>query len=398
MWYTWTNTNHMAANRQGMNQERPAWLFWGDDEYAVELAARETVDRLVPAAEQVFRLESVDARQDASVRAEAAIVQCLAALQSASLLGDTKVVWFRDATFLGDSKTGSTEGVKKRLKSLAELVVKGFPPGIVLVVSAGPVDRRTALFKAFEQSGNVREFPLADKPKMAAQQAADKLRAAFKASGLDEPGEDVIAELFDRVGPDSRQIMTEVEKLNLYLGRRRHVTFDDIRAIVSSTRNSLIWDFEDALGRREVALCLKVFRQLVYQKEEPIRLVMSIERRIRDLLLYRELLDNRWVVPSSGYGNPGWREMPPEIDAVLKNSGDRDPRSTHPFRAAKLLEQAAYYSRRELQAAQQIVLAAHEQLVSSSAPGPMLLELALMRIMRRRAAAPATLPIQAKRA
>ena len=372
-----------------MNQERPAWLFWGEDEYAVEQAAREIIARLVPVAEQVFRLESIDARQDNIGRAEAAIMQCLAALQSSSLLGDSKVVWFRDAVFLGDTKTGGSEAVKKRLKNMADMITGGFPPGITLVVSAGSVDRRTALFKAFEQAGNIREFSMGDKPWMAAQQVAEKLRAAFKSTGLDEPGEEIVAELFDRIGADSRRIIAEVEKLSLYLGRRRHVTIDDIRAIVTSTRNSLIWDFEDALGKRELALCLKVFRQLLFQKEEPIRLVMSIERRIRELLLYRELMDKRWLVPRSGYGsNPEWRELPPEIDAILKNSSDRDPRSIHPFRVGKLMEQASTYSRRELQAAQQIVLATHEQLVSSSTPGPMLLELALMRIMRRRPAAP----------
>lgn len=381
-----------------MNRDKAAWLFWGGDDYAAELAAHATVARLVPAADQIFRLESIDARQDAPARAETALMRCLTALQSSSLLGDSKVVWFRGATFLGDMSTIAHEGVKQQLKRLSELIIGGFLPGVVLVVSASSVDRRTALFKAFEQAGNIREFPLADKPKLAVQQTAEILRSCCKSAGLDEPGDEVVAEMFDRIGPDSRQIVIEVEKLNLYLGRRRHVTLDDIRAIVTSTRNSLIWDLGDALGKREVAQCLKIFRQLVFQKEQPIALVMVVERKIRELLLYRELLDNRWVVPSSGYGaNVSWREIPSAIDEVLKNSGDRDPRSAHPYRVFKLLEQAACYTRRELQQAQQIILAAHEQLVTSSAPGPVLLELALMRIMRRCEITPIRAPLRPTR-
>ena len=69
------------------------------------------------------------------------------------------------------------------------------------------------------------------------------------------------------------------------------------------------------------------------------------------------------------------------MDAAL-GSLEKDPRKIHPFRVVKLVEQAQKYSSAELQRALVETIFAHEQMVSGSGAGEVLLELLLLKLVR----------------
>lgn len=342
-------------------REASLHLIYGEDEYLVATRARELVDRLCPPAEQAFGLEIVEARAGTGAEAVAAIRRCLEALQTIGFLGGRKVVWLRDANFL----SGASDEVHAVVEDLVKMIKTGFSPGQVLVVSAAKVDGRSAFFKACQAAGELQEFALPEKSYQVEEQAVAWVATAFRKAGL-RGSDAALDEFLERTGPGSRQIAQEVEKLRIYLGDRKEVGSEDVEAIVSRSREAEAWDFADAVGLRDLPDALRVLRLLLFQGGNAIGLLISLENRFRDLILYRQCLDRGWlrVTGDARWRKAEWKSVP-EVDAFL-SSIPRDPRKLHPYRFLKLLEQAAKYSVQELLRCQALVIEAHEAFVSGS--------------------------------
>ena len=354
-------------------------LICGDDEYLVTTAARKLVRSLCPPDDQALGMETVDGAVDLVEEARLSVESCIGAVLTPGLFGGEKLVWFKDVRFLTDNPTGRSEVVKAAVGRLADAIKSGLPEGITLVVSAGKVNKRYAFYKAFKAQGDIQAYAMPDKAWQADKIAAEKLRDLAAERGVTLPGP--VAEVFlEKAGHDTRQIASELEKLAAFIGTRKTATEDDVATIVSAAKQSLAWDLADAFGKRDLAGSLAILRQLMFQKESAIGLVMAVEGRIRDLMVYKEAVARGWLV-SSGRGGKSWGALPAEVDAIFSAEFERDPRAGHPFRIGILAEQAGRFSRADLRKCQSSAIHAHEQLVSTRLPDSMTLELMLTNML-----------------
>jgi DNA polymerase-3 subunit delta len=358
------------------------FLYFGNDEYRVTVAARETVDKLVPADRQALGLEIVDGRADNAAGAVSAIDRCLEAVRTVGFFGAGKVVWLRDANFFGDTRTGGAEAVKERVATLTEAVKTGLPDGQILVISADKVDKRFAFYKACSQAGEVHEFAVPSKGRDAEAQAADFVSGLLAREGL-RMGRDVMMAFIARAGVESRTLAGEVEKLALYLGERKKVEVADVAAVSTGGRDILVWALGDAVGARDLPKALAALRQLLFQKENAIGLLFILQSKLRELILLREALDRKWLVPRGGAkgGAFGWAGLPPEAEALYAAMEKKDPRGIPPYRLGTLVEQARRFSTRELLRCRKAAVEAHETLVSSPVSEGVALELMLVRML-----------------
>jgi DNA polymerase-3 subunit delta len=366
-----------------MNQSVPLFLYWGADEYRIGEAARQCIDTLLPPAEQALRLDICDAKADNAAQAEAAVTRCLQALQTVSLWSGNKVVWMRGVNFLADSPASRSDAVKNRLKQVLSVIQENRTAQATLIVTAGEVDRRSSFYKGCCEAGTVEEYALPDKAREADRQALERVDAEFEAAGL-RAAEEVKIRFRDKVGTDTRQIANEAAKLALYLGDRQEVSAEDIRAIISPTRDSAIWDLTEAFGNRHLSKALQCARQLLFQKEDPLRLIALLQNRLKLWLAMAEAVAHGWI-HLRGERNPCWAEMPPDVYTALSATVGRDLRQMHSFFLANLVAQAGRFSREELRRAQRLTLAAHEQLVTSNVPPTLILEVLLIRCLQREA-------------
>jgi hypothetical protein len=91
-------------------------------------------------------------------------------------------------------------------------------------------------------------------------------------------------------------------------------------------------------------------------------------------------LESRWLL-RRGASAYGWGELPPEAVALLTTLLGRDPRAMHPFRVGKLAAQAQQHPLGRLRRCQDLLAAAHEALVSSPVPQPLVLEMVVVRML-----------------
>ncbi len=357
------------------------YLVYGEDEYRVSAKAAEIMDELAP-AENVMAREIVDADAANGDEVTAAVGDCLEALQTSGLFSAEKAVWLRGATFLGTAQVAKSEAAKAAVARLTELIKAGLPGGQSLVVSATGTDKRSAFFKVCKSSGEIHEYAQAARARVAEEEAERFAGEQFQAAGL-KVRRDTVRVFLERVGLDSRQIVSEVEKLAAYTGERDTVGIADVDAVTSASREAVGWDLADAVGRRDLPRALGVLKQLIFERQPAFMLIRGIENRIAQLQLLREAINRRWLkAQGSGRGKQAvWTDLPSEVDDILSEDFGRDPRKEHPYRLLLLAEQASKFSAKELELCRQALVQAHAELVSSRTPDDVVMELLLVRML-----------------
>lgn len=360
------------------------FLVFGDDEYLVTDKARSLIrERVPPGADATLQCERIDGAVDKVEGALAALRGTFSALDSMGLFSEGKTVWLEGATFFGDNRTSQSAVVQEEINRLAGKLRKGLAPGVTLVISAAAVDKRRAFYKACNAAGSVFEFAVPeDKPGKDHAMVNARLDEFLHGKGLTmvPAARDAFQQ---KVGLETRLIRNELEKLAVALGKRTRVEVDDVARFVSASREAAFWDLADAFARRDLAGALRILRQLVFQRQNMVGLITNLERRIRELLVYREGIDRKWLVPKTVYGNPGyaWSVLPPEVEQTFASSMEKDPRGMHPFRVSILGTQAAGFTRKRLEHSLRQVTLAHESMVSSRVPPELIMEVLLVRAL-----------------
>ena len=228
----------------------------GDDDFAVKSRAKQIFQTWSTEVGGMDH-EIIEASVGNSGDALKVIGTLRESLQTLPFFGSGKVVWLRDCNFLGEERAASAAAVTETLAELAEELKKFAWQNVRLLVSAGKVDKRKAFFKALDKLGATEIFSAwsAD-DKDWAERADAAARTAVRARQK-EISEDALAELINRVGPNARQLDTEVEKLCLFVGDRKKIEMADVAAICSRNKTARAFALGDALGDRNLPALLR---------------------------------------------------------------------------------------------------------------------------------------------
>jgi len=308
-------------------------------------AADACVERLCPEENRDFGLEILEPEGPSpNAEASAALLRSvLGAVLTPPFLGGTKTVYLKRAPFFDPlSDPGRFADVKAVVEKLSDLVKKGLPEGVDLVVWATKVNKSTAFYKACQKHGEARGFETPEYARDARENFYPALDEAIRKEGLKFPP--AAKESFvGRTGFSLRQALGELEKLSLYLGDRREVTVEDVQRMVAPSRESKPWDFADAYCSGRVDEALLAMRRLLAQKESPVAMLSILETKLRDMALFRDAINRGWceVGGSSEWPRLSWRSpLPDEAEAALSALASDPRKLMPPFRAAKTASQA----------------------------------------------------------
>jgi len=351
-------------------QNNPAqvYIFSGEDEYLLIEDAKNLVNKLIPLEEQTLGLEIIEAQARNAAEAGANIVKCIEALRTPGFMGARKAVWLRGANFLDRGIIARANEVTETLGLLADLVKTGLPKGNILVVTAKAVDKVASFFKACHAKGEIYQ-QTALKPWEKDKAAIVFTRSLLLKNKLQAP-QNVIAAIVEMVGTDSRHLLQEVNKLAAYIHPAQKVSEDDVFAIVSAARENNSFNLADAVGFRDLSKAIAILRQLLFQKESEIGLVMGLESRFRYLLILKEMMSGKVT-----------GEEKSALQSLMMTKKGLPP---HPSYLEKMAKQAGLFSARELESAREAILETRLKLVSSSGLEKILLEKLLVKLCGHR--------------
>jgi DNA polymerase III subunit delta len=274
----------------------------GSDESAIKNAAKELATKLAPADAGDFGVEIIDGAADNAEQAATRIRSTIEALQTLPFFG-SKLVWLKNANFLGDNPIGRAASVQFALDELAAALDGQFGPEVTFLLSATEVDKRRSFYKTLGKYAEVHVLDKLDSSRSGwEEEATDLVQARAKQRKLrfDEDALDLFVLL---TGGDTRQVENELEKIDVYLGRERRVTLGQVRALVPLSRSGVIFELGNAMAERDLERALTLVRRLLDQGESAIGiLLVAIIPTIRNLLLAKDLMDrHRLARPSAPF-------------------------------------------------------------------------------------------------
>ncbi|PTX93091.1 DNA polymerase III subunit delta [Spartobacteria bacterium LR76] len=277
----------------------PIHFITGSDESGVKKAASALVQKLAPGAD-AFGLETIDGAVDTVDAAATAIQSTMQALLTMPFLAGSKLVWLKSATFLSDSVMGRSETVADNLESLSKLLTEGLPDGITFVLSAPQPDKRRGIYKTLTKLAQTTVHDLPDLGFNAGEEEMIEWTTSRVHARDLQMSPAAIEALTARVGLDTRQLDTELEKLETAFGKSRAIEAEDIRDLVPQTREGGIFDLSEAVSRRDLPLALDTLAQLFRQGEKGVGILLaSVVPTVRNLLLAKDLIIRHKVPPPS---------------------------------------------------------------------------------------------------
>ena len=337
----------------------PLVLVWGEDDFAVKQRARQLYQQWCDELGGMDH-ETIDGSAANAGEAIKALARLREALQTLPFFGSGKVVWLRDCNFLGDDRTATSQTVTGALAGLAQELKTFAWQNVRLLISAGPVDKRRTFFKTIEKTGSVENlggwsFSDKDWASQAELWARRELAARKK-----EITEEAVADLITRIGPNARQLNSEIEKLSLYVGDRPEITAADVEAICASNKFARAFALGDAFGERNLPKVLRCLDEELWEmqfdkEKSEFGMLAGLTGKVRVMLLLKEMIREGWLKAT-----PDYNRFKPQLERVPADQLPADkrynPLAMHPFVVFKSLQHAGNYTSDELVRAMDLLL------------------------------------------
>ena len=355
----------------------------GSDESAVKTTAADLAANLAPAAAGDFGLEIIDGCADNADQAAARIRSAIEALQTLPFFGGGKLVWLKNANFLGDSKLGGAAAVQDALEELRAALEGDLGKGEVkFLLSAPEVDKRRSFYKALAKRAELQIFDRLDASRSGwEEEALDLVQSLGRERQLrfEEEALDLFVLL---TGGDRRTIQNELEKVDLFLGKHeRRVTLETVRTLVPISRGGVIFELGNALAARDLERALALVRRLLDQGESAIGiLLVAIIPTVRNLLLTKDLMErHRLPQPGAPFSFISTlNRLPAEATAHLPRKKDGSL-NAYPLGIAAL--HARHFETERLIAGLEACLQANLQIVTSQLDHALILNQVLVKLL-----------------
>ena len=364
----------------------PVLFVFGEDEFAVKQRARQVYQQWTEELGGMDH-EIIDAAVGNSGEALKSLAKLREALQTLPFFGGGKVIWFQNCNFLADDRTGSSAAVTETLAEIAQELKEFAWQSVRLIISAAKVDKRKVFYKTLDKLGTVESFAgWSIDDKNWADQAEMWARKAIRSKDK-EISEEALGEIITRVGPNPRQLETEIEKLSLYVGNRKEIGLEDVEAICSRNKMARAFALGDALGDRDLPRLLKRLDEELWEvkfdsQKSEIGLLYGLIAKVRAMLLLKEMLREGWIKPDGDYTR--FKSQLERVPAD-KLPADRrfNPLALNPYVLYKALPQVKQYSHTELVRAMDLLLQCNQRLVTSGLDESLVLQQALVQIVGR---------------
>ena len=269
----------------------PTYLYWGDDDFRLQQAVQILIDRVVDPAWKGFNYDQADA----AVSGTDSLIQGLNQAMTPPFGTGGRMVWLVNPPLGGQESTVFREELERTLPTLPETAH-------LLLTYAGKPDGRSKITKFLQEHAQVKEFIAApswktDAIRQTVEQMAQQQRVNLTKAAVNL--------LVDAVGNDTRQLMSELEKLALYSadsagdsGESRSrsaksaaIDADQVEALISTTQHSaLVLSNTVRQGLTDSALSL--VEDLLNHNEPSLKITATLVRQFRTWLWIRLLQDD----------------------------------------------------------------------------------------------------------
>jgi len=252
----------------------PIYLYWGEDEFALQKAVASLRDRVLDPNWLSFNYTQLSPEQPD------AVIQALNQAMTSPFGTGSRLIWLVDTTICQHCSEALLAELSRTLPVIPDT-------SVLLLTSRTKPDGRLKSTQLLQKHAQIQEFSLI--PPWKIEQLAQQVKQVAQAVGvkLTQNSVELIAE---SVGNDTRLLYSEMEKLRLYAGDRSKLLDVDIVAelVRGNTQNSL--QLAEAIRAGDVGKALMLVAQLINRNEPALRIVATLIGQFRTWLWVRLMM------------------------------------------------------------------------------------------------------------
>ena len=188
------------------------------------------------------------------------------------LFGSKKMVVLDNSVFLTSKGSLEDKAFDSYISSPNENTV------LVFKVICEKLDERKKLVKDLKSKSIVKEFKDLDKTNINGYINSYFTNLGYKIEY------NAVSEIISRIGEMRRALYSELEKLELYKIKDKHITIEDVKKVVTKYEEDNIFKLVDAVIQRDKKLIFNTYKKLVSDKEEPAVIISLLANNIMLIL------------------------------------------------------------------------------------------------------------------
>ena len=322
------------------------FLIFGGESYLIEDTAKKIIDTLLLGDQKEFGLEIIHAEN-------IDIKNIISAIKTSSLFGLKRVVWIKDCEKLLEKKS---EGFDKNIEH-------SIPDDTYVILTAE---------KSGKKIGEVIEFTSFKENKKSDRNQLYEFAQLKLKNGNKKLSPTAFEYLLSLTGVNLRQIMNELEKLELYC--KDNITEDDINILVPKSIEHAPFAMSDAVAEKNLPRALKLLEEFSRTKNSGYSLLPMLTKRIR-LLLQIKILIEKGDIPED-IVKRGYYDQKTYSSASKKLSGQ------HPYLIFRIAQQSLKFQKEELMTDIKKLFETEVSIKTGKVPQKLALELLIAGICR----------------
>jgi len=271
----------------------PIYLYWGEDDFAIQKAIARLRDRILDPQWVSFNYTQYPPNQPD------AIVEGLNQVMTPPFGAGSRLVWLVDTPLCQQCSEDLLSQLKRTFPVIPEA-------SVLLLTCRTKPDGRLKSTQLLQKFAAIREFSLI--PPWKTEQLVQQVQQAAQELGvkLTQKSVDLLAE---SVGNNTRQLYSELEKLQLYAGAaNKPLDVDTVAALVrASTQNSL--QLAAAIRTGNATKALELVIELINHNEPALKIVATLIGQFRTWLWVKLMMetkqrDEKAIAQAAEVGNP----------------------------------------------------------------------------------------------
>lgn len=271
-----------------MASDKKFTFVCGADDFLVGRLGKERFDALAAEVTDEYAREIISGFAGNVAEVEAAVNRFRESVQTVSMFGGKRVVWFKDVNFLGDSVTGRAESTLKLVEDLQQLLEALNPAETAVLITASPIDKRRSFPKWCEKNA---DYALAGGDGDNAGEAlAGVVLAEAQLLGVKfAPG--AIELLLAKVGANTRLLVEETRKLATHAKEGAAIEEADVADLTANTAEGDFFEAAEAFFSGDLKWTLAALKRHFFTGGDARPIISALQNRNRILLQVRALVD-----------------------------------------------------------------------------------------------------------
>ncbi|RCW51327.1 DNA polymerase III subunit delta [Paenibacillus prosopidis] len=255
---------------------RPIYVLYGKDRFRLQQFIEALTEAMFTAEERELGIVKFDT-------AETSIEEAVLEAETLPFFVQRKLIVIRDAAVLASGAKENSKVEHKPEKLLQYMEYPSETSVIVFAVHAEKLDERRKLVKTLKDRNSLVAFPELDAAQL--KQWMIKRAAEQNRTMTAEAAELLLV----RAGAGMQQLAQEVDKLCLHAGSGGSIDVEQASLLTAATVEEDVFALVDAIAELRIDRAIRLYRELLIRREEPIKIAALIARQLRIMLQIKEL-------------------------------------------------------------------------------------------------------------